>query len=183
MSTVASPLMTASQFVQQFGNQRAELVHGKVMELAMPGTQHGIVCMRTALAIGSFVEKNQLGRAAGNDTFVQTHRGPDSVRGADICYWSFNRFPPGPVPQGLADAPPELVVEVRSPSDRWKQMVAKAIEYLDAGVDVVVLLDPNSSTATVFRPDEIQQVFDNGDMLTIPDVLPGFSVPVKQLFA
>jgi len=31
-----------------------------------------------------------------------------------------------------------------------------------------------------YRPDDIQQIFDNGDELTLPDILPGFAVPVKK---
>ncbi|MFO0810857.1 MAG: Uma2 family endonuclease [Gemmataceae bacterium] len=62
-------------------------------------------------------------------------------------------------------------------------MFAKVVEYLDVGVRVVVLLDPKTESASVYRADELQQIFHNGDELTIPDVLPGFAVPVRRLFA
>ena len=149
----------------------------------MPGTRHGYICGKVVIAIGAFVEAHKLGRVMSNDTFVQTQKNPDSVRGGDICYWSYERLPEGEVPIGLSDQPPDLVVEVHSPTDRWKLIYRKAVEYLEAGVRVVVLLDPKTATVAVMRPDEIQQVFDNGDTLTIPDVLPGFSVPVKTFFS
>jgi Uma2 family endonuclease len=75
-----------------------------------------------------------------------------------------------------------LVVEVRSPSERWGELFAKIGEYLQAGVRVVIALDPATATASVYRPDELPQIFHNGDALVVPDVLPGFLVPVLRLF-
>ena len=86
-------------------------------------------------------------------------------------------------PDGLLSVVPNLVVEVRSPSDRWGEIFTKVGEYLRAGVVVVVVLDPASASASVYRMEEIQQVFHNGDALVLPDVLPGFSVAVEPLFA
>jgi Uma2 family endonuclease len=62
-------------------------------------------------------------------------------------------------------------------------MFAKVVEYIQSGVLVVVVLDPSTTTASVYRKDELQQIFHNSDPLTLPDVLPGFSVPVERLFA
>ncbi len=183
MIAAATKLLTADEFVQQYENQRFELYEGRLEELPMPGTEHGFICVKVVVAIATFVETHQLGRVMSNDTFVRTHQNPDTVRGGDVCYWSYERLPKGPVPKGVADQPPDLVFEVYSPSDRWNRIVRKACEYLEAGVRVVVLIDPKTSAVAVMRPDEFQQVFDNGDTLTIPDVLPGFSIPVKQLFS
>ena len=85
-------------------------------------------------------------------------------------------MPAGPLPT------PELVIEVRSPSDRISQLSAKASEYLDAGVAVVVVLDPVTASAAVYREDEFPVRLHNGDELTLPDVLPGFAVAVRRFF-
>jgi Uma2 family endonuclease len=77
---------------------------------------------------------------------------------------------------------PDLVIEVRSPSEGWNDVFIKVGEYLSADVRAVVVLDMTTLSASVYRKDEFQQIFDNGDTLTIPDVLPGFSVPVRSLF-
>ena len=98
-----------------------------------------------------------------------------------MCYWRKDRLPPGDLPDIIPN-PPDLVVEVRSPTDAWTKAFAKVIEYLEAGVRVVVLIDPGTATASVYRPDELQQIHDNGDELTLPDVLPGFAVPVRKFF-
>lgn len=148
----------------------------------MPGAKHGYVASNACYLFTSHVKANKIGRVMSNDSFVQTGRQPDTVRGADLFYISYERLPQGEVPSGLTPLPPELVVEVVSPTDRWSQIFVKIGDYLQAGVSAVVVLDPKTATASVYRADEIQQVLDNGDELTIPDVLPGFSVPVKRFF-
>jgi Uma2 family endonuclease len=104
------------------------------------------------------------------------------VRGADLCFFSYERLPKGKLPEGLLPVAPDLVVEVRSPSDRWNAVLIKVGEYLTAGVRVVVVLDPATASASVYRTDELQQIYHNSDVLTLPEVLPGFSVVVSQLF-
>ena len=148
----------------------------------MPHRLHGTICNNVAFALTTFVRKQDLGRVMINDTFVRIRSNPDAIRGADVLYVSYGRLPKGPIPDGALDPAPELVVEVRSPSNIWAALVAKGLEYLNAGVKVVLLIDPDTATVSVYRLNEIQQVYDNGDQLTLPDVLPGFSVPVKAFF-
>lgn len=148
----------------------------------MPGLEHGELCMKIGAPIYNHVVVHNLGRVMSNDSFVKT--GPDSVRGADVLFYSYERLPKNrPVPRTMHDLAPDLVVEVRSPSDNWTELFAKVVEYLRAGVRVVLLLDPESATASVYRPDELQQILHNGDELTLPDVLPGFTLPIARLFA
>ncbi len=175
-------LMTADEFAQRHGGEYVELVKGQVKELPMPFPKHGKICFKAARYFGNFIEERDLGHVMTNDSFVVTRRNPDTVRGSDVCYWSYDRLPKGAVPDGLITIPPDLVLEVRSPSERWTEVFAKILEYLDAGVRVAILLDSPSATASVYRRDEIQQIFDNGDELILPDVLPGFAIPVRQFF-
>jgi Uma2 family endonuclease len=190
MSTMAPPppaptppaLLTAEEFAQQYADRRAELVRGRVVELPMPQMKHGKVCYRVTMALGTFVEPRDLGHVMTNDSWVVTKRGPDTVRGSDILFVSYARLPKGKVPEGLLNVVPELVFEVRSPSDLWTDVIAKMLEYLSAGVSVVVILDPKTESASVFRPNDRQDVIEADGTLTIPDVLPGFAVPVRTLF-
>jgi Uma2 family endonuclease len=76
---------------------------------------------------------------------------------------------------------PDIVVEVRSKSDRWPEMLAKAAEYLTAGVKVVVVLDDDESEAHVITSDS-NQILTSEDALTFPEILPGFSVVVRRFF-
>lgn len=187
MNATATPppttLLTANEFLARHGHERAELIDGVVVwEDDMPAMQHGEVCFTFAFHLGQYVLGRDLGRVCTNDTFVQTKKSPDRVRGADVSYYSFARQPKGPAPTTITDVVPELVVEVTSPSNEWSEIFVKVGEYLKAGVTAVLILDAESATASVYRNDEFQQIFDNGDDLVIPDVLPGFAVPVKKLF-
>lgn len=185
MATMTAPakLMTAEEFVAQHENDHVELVNGIVVELPMPFPAHGKVCFQFAGLLWKYLEANDIGQAMGNDSFMRTNRTPDSVRGPDVMYYSYERLPRGPVPKGLLDVAPDLVVEIRSPSDSLSSMNRKALEYLAAGVRAVVVLDPDRAAATVFREEELPQTFHNGDSLTVPEILPGFEVKLTRLFS
>lgn len=148
----------------------------------MPFPRHGKICLCLGHFLYAYAEQHDSGHVMSNDSFVQTGTAPDTVRGAELCYYSYERLPKGMVPDGLLPIPPDAVVEVRSPSEQWTELFAKVVEYLNAGVKVVIVLDPKSASASVFRPDELQQIFHNGDELVVPDLLPGFSVPVRKFF-
>jgi Uma2 family endonuclease len=113
---------------------------------------------------------------------VVTQRGPDTVRGADVIYYSFARVPKGPLPDRYLDTPPDLVVEVLSPHDRWARVLAKVAEYLDAGTNVVIILDDERRLAHVYRPDGATRLLTADEELTIPDLLGDFCVRVGRFF-
>ena len=117
-----------------------------------------------------------------NDTGIVTDHDPDTVRGMDVCFYSYSRLPKGPLPAKYAKVVPELVVEVRSPSDRWSRILKKVSEYLEVGVSVVCVLDPETETARVYRPDDPGRILSANEELTFPDILPGFAVPVRRFF-
>jgi len=175
-------LLTAAEFARRYSNGYVELIDGVVQELPVPHQNHGEVCFRMSFALGLYLQSNDSGCVTTNDSFVQTKVNPDRVRGADVCYFSYERLPKGPMADGILSVAPDLVVEVRSPSERWNSVFAKVSEYLSADVCVVVVLDMPTASASVYRNDEFQQIFDNGDDLVLPDVLPEFKVPVRKLF-
>jgi len=181
--TTPPTLVTADEFTANYGHLHAELVAGVVKEYPVPTSKHGYICLLIGRLLGNHVEAHDLGRVMSNDSWVKTSSNPDTVLGADICYFSYERLPRGPMPEGLLPVAPELVVEVRSPSDRWMDIFGKMTEYLRAGVSVVVILDTKTETASVYRTDELQRILHNSDVLTIDDLLPGFAVVVSRLFA
>ena len=179
------PLLSADEFIQKYVDAKGvELVEGRLVRLPMPGAKHSEVNMEAGLILSDFTRPRGLGRILVGDTFIRTIIDPPSFRGADVCYLSYSRWPKErELPAGVLETPPELVVEVKSPSDRWGNIQIKVGEYLNAGVNVVIVLDPDTESASVHRQDELHQLVHNGDTLTISDVLPGFSVPVKRFFA
>jgi Uma2 family endonuclease len=183
-ASVTTPaLLTAEEFAQRADpGYPEELVRGRILPMPMPKPRHGEICNRVGRILGDCVEDRDLGRVLSNDTGVITERGPDTVRGADISYYSFARVPKGPLPDRYLDTPPDLVVEVLSPSDRWPKVLAKVAEYLDAGTTVVLVLDDQRRLAHLYRADGTTRLLGADEELTIPDLLGDFHVTVGQFF-
>ena len=137
------------------------------------------------ISIGSllmqFVKQHGLGRVVGGDAGLVTQRDPDTVRGPDLAFYSYQRIPSGSLPDGYWPASPELVIEIRSESDRWKDILQKVAEYLSANVLSVAVIDPARQQVHLFSDTETT-VLNATDLLTFPEVLPGFEVVVGRLF-
>jgi Uma2 family endonuclease len=179
--------MTAEEFGLKHAGDHVEYIDGQVKEVPMAGSKHGKVCFEVAFALGQHVKVNDLGHIFTNDTFVKTPTpdDPERVYGPDVCYASYTRLAKdAEIPAGILPVTPELVVEVKSPRDTWAFLFGRMGDYLNAGVPVVLILDPERNTASTYRNDEAnpQEIFKTGDTLALPDVLPGFSVLVGQLF-
>ena len=143
-------LMTAEEFGKRPDpGYPEELVQGRVVAMSVPDGRHGYVCLKIGRILAEFVNKNDLGRVMSNDSAVITHRNPDSVRGADVAYYSYERLPRGPLAPGYGPEVPELVVETLPHCDRWMNIHEKVTEYLNAGVTTVIVLDPGPNTAQV----------------------------------
>jgi len=160
-----------------------ELVRGQLVVSPLPGVRHGKVCGTLCRLLGNFADERDLGHVLSNDSGVITRRNPDTVRGADVSFYSYERLPRGDLPAGYSPRPPELACVVLSPSDRWDEAIAKAGEYLGAGVLVVLVLDPEARTATVFEAAKAPATLGAGGVLRLDAALPGFEVVVEKLFA
>ncbi len=182
METASNPL-TAEQYASLRDDGRlTELVRGRIVEVNPPKPWHGYVCTRIVRFVDRFADENDLGRVIGNDSEVITERGPDTVRGADICFYSYQRVPKGPMPRGSLDVVPELVFEVRSPGNTWAELLRKAAEYLNAGVLAVCLVDADREQAMICETDEVPRILGKDDMLTFPQILPGFALRLSLLW-
>lgn len=113
---------------------------------------------------------------------IYTRRRPDTVRAADVVFISTERAARNADPHGFFEVPPELVVEIMSPGDTFAEIGAKATEYLDAGVQVVLVLDPRTRTARLCRPGRQAAHLSAAAVFEAPDVLPGVSLPVARFF-
>jgi len=175
--------MTLEEFATLPSNDRQqELVKGRLVEMNLPKPKHGFICGEIAGLLREFVKPRKLGRVFTNDSGVITERDPDSMRGPDVGFYSYERVPAGKVGDGYLDVAPELAFEVMSPDDVWPRMLEKVAEYLDAGVKVVCVADPRNETIQVHRADQPVQLLQGNDELSVPDVLPGFSCKVSQCF-
>lgn len=183
MST-ATKLITAEEFAAMPSKDKpCELVRGEIVEMNQPIPLHGYVCLNVGAILREFVKKSDLGRVFGNDAGVITERDPDTVRGPDVWYASYDKVPRGKLPKNYLDCVPDIAIEVLSPDDRWSRVLGKIAEFLCAGVPVVCVLDPDDETAESFHSDHSKdRKLSAGEELTFPEILPGFSVRVGQLF-
>jgi Uma2 family endonuclease len=142
---------------------------------------HGVTCSKVVRRIGNFVDAGPGGTVACNDTGFITARTPDSVRGPDISYWSKERL--SEVPVGYIEVPPDLLVEVLSPSNTSRQIRDKLQEYFAKGVRLVWVIAPEDRTLTIYRTPDEGRLLHETATVTSEEVLPGFSCRVSDLLA
>jgi Uma2 family endonuclease len=159
-----------------------ELVRGRIVKMGLPSPRHGEICANVTILIGPHVKANKLGRIVCNDSAVRTERGPDTVRGPDVAFWSYATVPAGPMPRGLLETVPEIAFEVRSPGDRWATILVKVAEYFRAGVKLVCVLDPVSESLIAYQDDEFPITMHNSDEFHFPQLLGDLRVPVCRFF-
>jgi Uma2 family endonuclease len=160
---------------------RYELVEGRVIRMSPVGWQHGRMVVRLATLLNRHVDDRNLGVVVTEVGFKLASN-PDTVRGPDLAFVRHERIPPEG-PRGFWQGPPDLVVEVLSPDDRGSEVRAKVGEYLQSGVTVVVVVDPDDETVSVSRRLSPTLVLSGDDaVLEVGDLLPGFSCTLRQIF-
>src|SRR5262245_29424255 len=113
MSIAAKTLLTAEDFERQYADvEFCELERGEVIQLNAAGWRHSRISMRVAFVLESWAMSTKLGRVVTGDMGLITARGPDTVRGVDVVYFSYQRLPKGREPQGFAEVAPELAIEI-----------------------------------------------------------------------
>jgi len=158
----------------------AELVRGRIVVMNFPTPRHGQICGNIIYLFGNYLDRADLGHLVSNHSAIQTEHEPDTVRGADVAFYSYSRVPRGPLPPGYLSVKPELVFEVRSQTDRWRDVQAKVFEYLDAGVTTVCVIDEPTETAHVFHADEAPRKVSADEELSFPEILGEFRVLVRR---
>jgi Uma2 family endonuclease len=176
-------LMTAATFSNSGPETDGfELVRGELVPMPPPGDKHGIVCVNVSYLLKAFTKQLGHGVVMGNDSGIITEKEPDSVRGVDVALFLYPAWIEGAAPEGYTDQPPDLIVEVRSPSQSWSNVVAKVAEYLKMGVKLVWVVDPKARRLTVFSPDREPETFAAENEWDGGAVLPGFHCKVADLF-
>ncbi|MGC1722577.1 MAG: Uma2 family endonuclease [Isosphaeraceae bacterium] len=181
---VKTKLLTAEEFMAaDLGEGTFELVRGEVIQVPPPMPEHGRVCINVGFALESYGRQTGYGYALGNDSGVVTERGPDTVRRADVCFYSHERWPRSQVGSTLPPVAPDLVVEVYSPGNRRGKAMEKVIEYLDAGFPLVWVVYTKSRQVVIYRSaDEAPDVLKQDAVIENVPELPGFRCPVADFF-
>lgn len=159
-----------------------ELEEGRLIRVPPSGPLASVVAMTIATLLNVFVRSHRLGIVGGADFGLILARDPDTVRAPDVAFYRAERIPPGGIPATYWDLAPDLAVEVLSPSNRRGRVLKKVGEYLDAGTRLVWVVDPRRRTAVVYRPKGEPAIFGEDGVLDGEDVLPGFTLPLAEVW-
>ena len=183
MATNKTKLLTAEDLLRLSSQGvKGELIRGVLHETVSVGKVHGRIAMAFGGALVGHVRPRRLGTVIGSDAGVLIQRNPDTVREPDIAYISAERLPLDDQSDGYLEVVPELVVEIVSPSDSPTEVDEKIRMWLDLGVSMALVVRPANRTIVIRRPGIPAVTLSGEDTLDGGDVLPGFSLPLSEIF-
>ncbi|NET62105.1 MAG: Uma2 family endonuclease [Symploca sp. SIO2E6] len=158
---------------------RMELADGNITIMAPSGYQSDEVAITVAANLWNWVKPRNLGRVAGAGAGFEL---PNSdVRAPDVSFVQAERMKVSPL--SFAELAPDLMVEVKSPSDTLKSLRDKIQSFLSQGTKVGILINPERHRIEIYRLGEEVVILGDGDILAIPDLLPGFEIAVVDLWS
>jgi Uma2 family endonuclease len=182
MSTVVEKIYTPEDLLAMPDGKSYELENGQLVERNM-SVLSSWVGGKTYRAIDEFVSDHRLGWAWHADLgYVCFPDAPGKVRRPDLSFTRAERLPEGLTSEDYVYIPPDLAVEVISPNDLAYKVENRVVEYLEAGVPLVWVIDPEARTIRIHRHDGTVSWLREGDDLSGEDVLAGFRCRVSKLF-
>jgi len=158
-----------------------ELDRGALIEMPPPKFPHSAIVRRLDRSLTRYLEDHSsLGEVYVEAGFLLSES-PATVRQPDLAYLRAERIPADEPDAYLAGAP-DLAVEVVSPSDSAGELRWKVTQYLQTGAAAVWVVYPQSRTVDVYRPGQPVVVLSAADELTAEELLPGWRLPIAQLF-
>ena len=187
MTTAKTPsrLMTADELLamERVPGKRYELIHGVLTEKEVPtGDPHGETLSCSHGNLFQYILATDYGDLRVGETGYLLERDPDTVRAPDVAWFAPGRIPPGTT--GFPELTPDLCLEVASPSNsrRDRSLSEKARMWLDFGAQEVWVLNPEDTAVTRYRAGLPPVALGQDEILDGEELLPGFSIPVWQLF-
>jgi Uma2 family endonuclease len=180
---VATRQLTAED-VERMGSagERHELIDGELRKKEPVSQRHAEIEIELILPLGSHVRANGLGRIYTPDTQFTVLHDPDKILIPDVAFVRAERIPPEEKRWHIAPHAPDLAVEVISPNDTFDEVMRKVDLYQQGGVLLVWLIHPRRRAVIVFPLDQPSYTLREGDVLDGGDVVPGFQLPVAELF-
>ena len=168
--------MTLEEFLEN-DLEGYEYVQGELVPMPPTSMEHGAISSNVLLRLSSHVFEYQLERLY---TVGTTFHLGDRVVKPDVAFVSTERLPENR--RKGSPVPPDLAIEVASPSDKQYDVTEKALAYLKAGTRLVWVIEPVAKTVMVYRSKTDFSLLKSEDTLTGEDVVPGFACLVSQLF-
>ncbi|WP_341529057.1 Uma2 family endonuclease [Nostoc sp. UHCC 0302] len=164
---------------QQYPDYRMELVQGNIIVMSPSGYESDEVAAAMIAQLHNWVRPRKLGRVAASSAGFRL---PNSdLRAPDASFVLAQRLRRSP--KSFAQLAPDLTVEVKSPSDNLKELRAKVQEFLALGTKVGILINPDERIVEVYDSGKEVIILRDGDVLTLPDLLPGLEVQISDLWS
>jgi Uma2 family endonuclease len=159
--------------------RKYELVDGQIL-VSPGGYRHSMVGTKIVCVFGQFLTKHPIAKVCGADLGIARPNG--NLRSPDVTVVRNEKLALQGTPDGFMEVIPDLAVEVLSPSDSLTRVSEKVGEFLECGVALVWVVDPQERTVAVYRSLSNTQHYTVEDTITAEPVLPGFSCPVSDFF-
>jgi Uma2 family endonuclease len=182
MSATTQTMTADELFLMKDDGFRYDLVKGELRKMSPAGSEHGAIIARLTVALGQYVEENDLGEVFGAETGFKLASNPDTVLGPDVAFVSNGKIPPTGIPVKFWPGAPDLAVEVISPGNTRREIEEKIEEYLASGVLLVWIISPKPRTVTVHKANVEPVILTESDTLDGENVVPGFQCSIARLF-
>jgi len=155
-----------------------ELTNGKISIVGPSDIVSSEIGILFSRLLANWVYPRRLGRvfdSAGG--FILPN---SNLTAPDVSFVSAARLRQSP--RYFGELVPDLVVDIKSQSDRIKTLKNKILNLIKLGAIIGILIDPDEETVTVYRSQGEPKVFHNGDILTLPELFPGWELAVSELW-
>ena len=155
-----------------------ELDEGKILVMGPSDIVSSEVGVRLIAALYAWVNPRRLGRlfdSSGAFIFPNTN-----LKVPDVSFVRAQRLKKSV--RYFGELVPDLVVEIKSQSDRIKTLKEKIKKYLELGVEVGILIDPDEEIVVVYRSNSEEIELNNQDKLTIPELFAEWELPIVELW-
>ena len=159
-----------------------ELVNGQLMERnvgALSSLVEAFVCERLLVYVRACDAGLVWPSSMGYQIFPSS---PEKVRKPDVSFIGKDKLSNDVMESGFIKVAPDLAVEVLSPNDLAYEVDRKVAEYFSAGVRLIWIVNPETRTVTIYRPDGTGSKLNEKDTLEGEVVLPGFHCQVRDFF-
>ncbi|MEC4891878.1 MAG: Uma2 family endonuclease [Oscillatoria sp. PMC 1051.18] len=168
-----------STFQQAHLDYQLELVDGKITIMGLSDYLSEEIIARLITFVNMWVLPRRMGRVTGSSAGFRLPDG--NLRGPDISFVSASRLRRSP--RSFAQIVPDLMVEVKSSTDRIKPIIEKIHRFLELGTTVAILIDPDRHTLTIYRATNSEAIeLTDTDILTIPELFPGWELAISELW-